>query len=148
VTVAPRSNGMKLTHHDFWFGNTLWTGERLTGLVDWGDARIHDPAFDVSYARLDMHLVLGPGAADRLQARYQARRGPLHEIPFWDLVSVLPAFRWLDDWVSGYHEVGRTDLTNELARERFESFIRSALERSTRDRAGGSPSSAAARQVE
>lgn len=124
---AVRSNRLVLTHHDFWFGNTLWTGERLTGIVDWDDARIDDPAFDVAYARGDAHFTFGGDAAARLRDRYEARRGRLTDMPFWDLVGILPAFRWLSDWVSGYHEVDRSDLTNELAQERLESFVRSAL---------------------
>ena len=48
-------------------------------------------------------------------------------MPFWDLVSTLPAFRWLDDWVAGYREVGRSELTDDLARERFTQFVRAAL---------------------
>jgi aminoglycoside phosphotransferase (APT) family kinase protein len=127
--VAPGviSNGMVLTHHDFWFGNTLWSGERLTGIIDWDGALIDDPGFDVGYGRGDMQLVLAGDAPDRLLARYEARRGPLHAVPFWDLVAVLPAFRWLSDWVVGYREVGRSELTNELAHERLESFVRAAL---------------------
>lgn len=128
-SAAPHviSNGEVLTHHDFWFGNTLWSGERLTGIVDWDGALIDDPAFDVAYARLDMQLVLGDDGPDRLLARYEARRGPLHAVPFWDLVAMLPGFRWLDDWAVGYREVGRDEITNELARERLESFARRAL---------------------
>src|SRR2546426_6563814 len=78
-SAAPRvrSNGAVLTHHDFWFGNTLWTGEHLTGIVDWDEARIDDPAFDVAYARADVHFVLGRDAAARLRDRYEARRGEL-----------------------------------------------------------------------
>jgi aminoglycoside phosphotransferase (APT) family kinase protein len=127
--AAPRvrSNGTVLTHHDFWFGNTLWTGDRLTGIVDWDEARIDDPAFDVAYARADVHFALDGNAAARLRERYAARRGELTDMPFWDLVGILPAFRWLSDWVSGYHEVDRRDLTNDLAQERLESFVRSAL---------------------
>ena len=121
------SNGVVLTHHDFWFGNTLWSGERLTGIIDWDGALIDDPAFDVGYARGDMQLVLAGDAPDQLLARYEARRGPLHAVPFWDLVAVLPAFRWLSDWVVGYREVGRSELTDDLARERLESFVRAAL---------------------
>jgi len=121
------SNGTVLTHHDFWFGNTLWSDERLTGIIDWDGALIDDPAFDVAYARGDMQLVLAGDAPDRLLARYEARRGPLHAVPFWDLVAVLPAFRWLSDWVVGYREVGRSELTDDLARVRLESFVRAAL---------------------
>ena len=46
---------------------------------------------------------------------------------FWDLIGVLPAFRWLSDWVVGYHEVGRTEITDDVACERLESFVRKAL---------------------
>src|SRR5437016_5811101 len=56
------ANTPVLTHHDFWFGNTLWSDERLTGVVDWDEARIDDPAFDVAYARLDMQLTLAGDA--------------------------------------------------------------------------------------
>jgi aminoglycoside phosphotransferase (APT) family kinase protein len=128
-SAAPRliSNGMVLTHGDFWFGNTLWSGERLSGIVDWDSAQIDDPAFDVGYARGDLQLALGRDAADRFLARYEFRRGPVHAMPFWDLVSTLPAFRWLDDWVAGYREVGRSELTDDLAREKFTQFVRAAL---------------------
>ena len=134
VAVALRSaaphvivNTPVLTHHDFWFGNTLWSDERLTGIVDWDVARLDDPAFDVGYARGDMQLALGGDAADRLLARYEMRRGPLNAVPFWDLVSTLPAFLWLDDWASGYRELGRSEITNDLACERFTAFVRAAL---------------------
>ena len=109
ATAIVRSNGAVLTHHDFWFGNTLWTGQTLTGIVDWDEARIDDPAFDVAYARGDVHFMFGGDAAARLCDRYEARRGELTDMPFWDLVGILPAFRWLSDWVSGYHEVDRSD---------------------------------------
>ena len=121
------SNGSVLTHGDFWFGNTLWSGERLTGIVDWDSAQVDDPGFDVGYARGDLQLVLAGDAPERLRARYEARRGPLHAMPFWDLIAILPAFRWLKDWVEGYREVGRSEITDDLARERLESFVRAAL---------------------
>ena len=128
-SAAPRvrSNGMVLTHGDFWFGNTLWSGERLTGVVDWDDAQINDPGFDIGYARADLQLVLGGNAADRFLAGYETRLGRVRSIAFWDLVSTLPAFRWLDDWAVGYREVGRSEITGDLARERFASFVRKAL---------------------
>src|SRR5207253_3044386 len=83
--------------------------------VDWEEARIDDPAFDVAYARLDMQLTLAGDAPDRLLAGYEARRGPLHAVAFWDLIGALPAFRWLDDWAAGYREVGRTELSRDVA---------------------------------
>jgi aminoglycoside phosphotransferase (APT) family kinase protein len=128
-SAAPRviSNGIVLTHHDFWFGNTLWSGGRLTGIVDLDDAQIDDPAFDVGYARLDLQLTLGADAADRFLAQYEQQRTRLHALAFWELLSILPGFRWLDEWAAGYREVGLSEITNDLARERFSSFVRAAL---------------------
>jgi aminoglycoside phosphotransferase (APT) family kinase protein len=128
-SAAPRvmSNGLVLTHGDFWFGNTLWSEDRLTGIVDWDDAQINDPGFDIGYARGDLQFVLGGDAPDRFLARYEARRGEVRSIAFWDLVSTLPAFRWLDDWVVGYREVGRSEITDDLARGRLASFLHKAL---------------------
>jgi aminoglycoside phosphotransferase (APT) family kinase protein len=128
-SAAPRviSNGTVLTHGDFWFGNTLWSDERLTGIVDWDDAQINDPGFDIGYARGDLQLVHGGNAPDRFLAGYEARRGKIRSIAFWDLVSTLPAFRWLDDWAEGYREVGRSEISDDLARHRFAAFVRSAL---------------------
>ena len=40
-----------LVHGDYWVGNTLWQGGRLTGVVDWSDAFLGDPAADVGYCR-------------------------------------------------------------------------------------------------
>ena len=85
------------------------------------------PASTSATGRGDMQLTLGGDAPARFLAAYEARRGRLEAVPFWDLVSVLPAFRWLDDWAAGYREVGRTEITTELARERLAAFARAAL---------------------
>jgi len=124
-----QANAPVLMHHDFWFGNTLWSGERISGVVDWSEARIGDPGADVAYARGDLNIVLGPEAAELFRERYEARRGALMSLAFWDLRTSLPALCWLPDWVRGYHEVGLTELTFETARARLEAFIADALAR-------------------
>lgn len=43
-----------LTHYDFWCGNTLWSGERMSGVVDWSGARRGRP--DLTPARLRERL--------------------------------------------------------------------------------------------
>ena len=118
-----------LRHRDFWFGNTLWIGDRVTGIVDWSGACIGDPRGDVAYARLDVHLVLGADAAAQFQKAYERQRGGELDLAWWELCAAIDALVWLPDWVEGYQEVGLSDLSLALARERLDAFIGDSVER-------------------
>jgi aminoglycoside phosphotransferase (APT) family kinase protein len=118
-----------LRHHDFWFGNTLWTGDRVTGFIDVAGACIGDPRADLSYARLDVHLVLGPERAEAFQKAYERRRGHMPDLAYFDLRAAEPSLIWLKDWVDGYHEVGVSDLSLALAEARRDAFIADAMAR-------------------
>ena len=130
TTIAAHvvANPPVLIHSDFWFGNTIWQEGRLTGIIDWDGARIADPARDVASARNDLALLSGARVADVFLARYVSERGPLRDLAFWDLLSSLPAIRWLPHWVEGYTELG-LDLSLPAARARLESWIADALGR-------------------
>jgi len=132
-TLAPiaarvNGNGEVLIHCDFWFGNTIWQGGLLTGIIDWSGARIGDPARDVAGARNDLALLSGARVADVFLARYEAERGQLRDLAFWDLLTSLPPIRWLPHWVEGYTELG-LDLSLAEARTRLEAWIANALGR-------------------
>ena len=133
ATLARRAgqvdaSDVALLHRDFWFGNVLWSADRVSGVVDWSSACIGPPTVDVAYARLDMHLSLGAAAADRFRSRYEAHGGRVADLGFWDLRATLPALRFLSEWLEGYAEVG-LPLPPVLARERLEEFTRSSLAR-------------------
>lgn len=118
-----------LRHSDFWFGNTLWTGDRVTALLDWGDACIGDPRADLGYARLDVHLSLGPDGSEAFLRSYERRRGVLPDLAWFDLLATEPGLVYLPDWVDGYGEVGLTHLSLALARERLLAFAATAMSR-------------------
>ena len=63
-----------LIHGDFWFGNLLVEGERITGVVDFENLALGDPAVD--FAPL---LYLGEGFYRRVLAEYQQQGGLLGE---------------------------------------------------------------------
>jgi len=128
IAAHVESNPPVLIHSDFWFGNTIWQEGRLTGIIDWDGARIGDPARDVAGARNDLALLSGADAADAFLARYEADRGPLLDLAFWDLLASLPPIRWLPHWVEGYTELG-LELSVEQARARLGSWIDNALGR-------------------
>ena len=76
-----------LLHGDFWLGNLLWQGERLTGLIDWEDAMVGDPLADLGKSRLEMLWTLGEEAMAIYTAQYLSRNRGLdaRALPFWDL---------------------------------------------------------------
>lgn len=123
-----RPNTPTLIHGDFWFGNTIWRDGRLAGIIDWDGARIDDPALDVSIALNDMVLFSGTQTAETFLQRYEAARGRLHALVFWDLVACLSPIKWLAHWVEGYQELG-VDLPLEKARARIEEWVARALDR-------------------
>jgi aminoglycoside phosphotransferase (APT) family kinase protein len=117
-----------LVHGDYWPGNTLWRYGRLTGVIDWEQARRGDPAQDVGCCRLDLALLAGPEASEAFRRAYEAATGrSVHHLFFWDLYMVTWALENLEHWISGYHDLGRTDITVEIARDRLARFTAAAL---------------------
>lgn len=66
-------------HRDYHPGNTLWSGGRLTGVVDWTTGSWGPAAVDIGHLRWNLALDEGPAAADRFMP------GSAH--PYWDLVT-------------------------------------------------------------
>jgi aminoglycoside phosphotransferase (APT) family kinase protein len=99
-------------HRDYHPGNTLWTGGRLVGVVDWIGGSWGPPSVDLGHMRLNLVWDLGPEAADRFLAAHHALTGFDHH-PFWDVVAAVdcipeldapgPPEPWLqrmEDWVA------------------------------------------------
>jgi aminoglycoside phosphotransferase (APT) family kinase protein len=117
-----------LLHGDYWPGNTLWRYGRLTGVVDWEQARRGDPTQDVACCRLDLTFLAGPEAAEEFLRAYEAATGRIiRHLFFWDLYVAGHAMGEVADWVSGYHDLGRTDVTVDDARARLARFTAAAL---------------------
>jgi aminoglycoside phosphotransferase (APT) family kinase protein len=116
-----------LAHGDFHLGNVLWHGGHLSGVVDWEMAEIAPPASDLSYLRLDLHLVAGPTAAERARRAYEHQAGPPPHAWFWDLVAASRAFSGYQEWVGVYRTNGATRLTAGTVRRRLERFVAAAL---------------------
>jgi aminoglycoside phosphotransferase (APT) family kinase protein len=99
-------------HRDYHPGNTLWTGGRLVGVVDWIGGSWGPPSVDLGHMRLNLVWDLGPEVADRFLAAHHALTGFDHH-PFWDVVAAVdcipeldapgPPEPWLqrmEDWVA------------------------------------------------
>src|SRR4051812_26193922 len=117
-----------IVHGDFWPGNTLWRYGRLTGVIDWEQVRRGDPTQDVGCCRQDLTLLIGPEAADAFTVAYLKAGGPTpRRLFFWELYQATWAIEGLEEWVKGYHDLGRTDITPESGRARLEQYVAGTL---------------------
>jgi aminoglycoside phosphotransferase (APT) family kinase protein len=108
-----------LLHLDYWAGNVLWRNGQLVAVLDWEEAAIGNPAYDVAYATLDMTMLgYGDHVDDFLQTYTQASGRDTTQLGFWQLAAaVRPMFGWGDE------------IYTPPASERLSSFIAGAEKR-------------------
>lgn len=117
----------RFIHGDLHPMNLLWTGTRLTGIVDWSLATCGQPARDIAHCRLNLAWLHGPELPERLRRAWEAETGWTLD-PWWDLF-------YLANWGPGWNhflprQVGRrvkVDWAGTTAR--VEALIRIALDR-------------------
>jgi aminoglycoside phosphotransferase (APT) family kinase protein len=88
----------RFLHRDLHPGNTLWTGGRLSGVVDWTGASWGPPGADLGHLRANLGPDHGIAAADRALAAYAAAWGasPADQ-PWWDVRMLLDLLDDPDD---------------------------------------------------
>ena len=75
-------------HRDYHPGNTLWSGGRLTGVVDWIGGSWGPHSVDLGHMRVNLAADLGLEVADRFLAAHRALTGFDHD-PWWDVASAV-----------------------------------------------------------
>jgi aminoglycoside phosphotransferase (APT) family kinase protein len=114
-------------HHDYQQFNLLWTGQALSGVVDWVSASYGSPDIDVAHCRLNLTVVYSAEHAARFLSRYEAVAGRRVE-PWWDVAGLLV---YLPGWGSFLQlQAGRRrsiDFAGMHAR--IEASLRAALAR-------------------
>jgi aminoglycoside phosphotransferase (APT) family kinase protein len=126
VPASPRV----FVHGDLWQGNTLWDGDRLTGIIDWDCAGVGPAGVDVGALRGDAATAVGGDAADEVLAGYEEATGrPLPDVAYWDLVTALATPVSMDWFVTAAQDQGRTDLDQPTMLARRDEFLAAALDR-------------------
>jgi aminoglycoside phosphotransferase (APT) family kinase protein len=107
-----------LVHDDFWAGNTLRLGHRVTAVVDWSWPGLGPAGLDVGYCAMDLSLCYGEEARDTFVAAYERLAGaPVEHLAVWELAGALrPADA--ADWLSGWVDLG-LPLTAEAVNRRL-----------------------------
>jgi aminoglycoside phosphotransferase (APT) family kinase protein len=63
------------THSDYQHFNMLWSGGRMTGVVDWVYAGPGHPHGDVAHCRLNLAILFSIEVAERFREIYEAESG-------------------------------------------------------------------------
>ena len=131
LTIAwplSRLNEPVLVHGDFWPGNLLWRDGRLLAVVDWEDAELGDPLFDVAVCRLDLLMLFGQTAMDEFTRQYRLQTTvDFSNLPYWDLVAALRPASNLAAWAAGWPALGRPDITEATMRAAHRLFVTRAF---------------------
>jgi aminoglycoside phosphotransferase (APT) family kinase protein len=89
VAAGPPPDGHAcFIHRDYHPANTLWSGGRLTGVVDWIGGSWGPPSVDLGHMRVNLASDLGLEVADRFLAAHRALTGFDHH-PWWDVASAV-----------------------------------------------------------
>jgi aminoglycoside phosphotransferase (APT) family kinase protein len=117
-------------HGDLWYGNTLWSGDRCTGLVDWDSAGAGSPGIDLGGARFDAALMFGPPAAEQVLQGWQRATGRrADQVAYWDVVAASRTLADMGFAVPALHDQGRPDLDAGILGQRRDAFLSAALAR-------------------
>jgi aminoglycoside phosphotransferase (APT) family kinase protein len=79
-------------HRDFQHRNVLWSGDRISGVVDWVETSMGPAWLDVAHCCTNIAITHGSDTADRFADAYVARTGrePQHYFDVMDIVGFLP----------------------------------------------------------
>ncbi len=82
------AQGPRLVHRDFHLGNLLADGDRITGVVDWGELAIADPSVDVAWTRTILSTEASPELGDHFVEAYYLRNPAIGEtLAFWEVFA-------------------------------------------------------------
>lgn len=130
--LAQPQNEPVLLHGDFWPGNVLWEGGKLTAVLDWEDAKQGDPLLDVAISRLDLAWIFSPKAMEVFTRRYgELTAVSPTNLPYWDLCAALRFIRLagedLAGWAAYYRPFHRPDITEQTIRRSYHRFVEQAI---------------------
>ena len=116
----------RFIHRDYHPVNVLWTGERISGVVDWINACMGPVGIDLAHCRLNLALMYGQTIADQVLHAYITHNETYRHDPYWDLEDALGALPDVEPYPP-WAEFGLTGLTTKLIRDRLQFFVLSAV---------------------
>ena len=119
-----------LLHADYFPGNIVWHGDRISAVIDWETAALGDPMADIATTRLDLRWAYGADIAERFTQRYLTVTGRSTDtLAVWELVVALRPAGTISLWADDMAAHGRPDITADWMRTEQHAFVDSAIRR-------------------
>jgi len=131
VVQGPRpSFKERFIHRDYHPTNILWSGNSISGIVDWINACKGPAGIDLGHCRINLALLHGVETADAMLSAYVASAGNTFTYdPFWDLITLAEWIVWEPEVYPGWTALGATDLTAQMMKERMDAYMISLMKR-------------------
>ena len=114
----------RLLHGDFWTGNVLWRHGGLAAVIDWEDAVIGDPLFDLAIARSNLVWTHGTGACRAFTKCYRDATGlDPYRLWQWDIHAAVIMAPHAGDYAADWQDLGRRDLSEAVILERLQELV-------------------------
>ncbi|MCE2494663.1 MAG: aminoglycoside phosphotransferase family protein, partial [Alphaproteobacteria bacterium] len=121
-------------HMDYWPGNVLWLNGRVSAVLDWDAAGYGDAALDVGYFRMNMYLRGVKEAAGIFLEHYEAARGPVLNLGFWELACAARPLPVPSAWIPFSRQMGDLGATDDRAETDYYEFVEEAMGRAREGR--------------
>lgn len=135
--AGPPATPYGLIHRDFHFGNVLWQGDRVTGLIDWAEISWGPADLDVAHLCADLAMLHTVGDARLFRDGYRRHGGRLDPDPdagrFWMISDILGFLPDPAHILPGLVD-RRPDLTPDVIRHRLEELLAETMDPSIGDR--------------
>ncbi|WP_062107187.1 aminoglycoside phosphotransferase family protein [Bacillus niameyensis] len=120
----------RFIHRDYHAANVLWSGDSVSGVVDWVNACRGPAGIDVGHCRVDLAQLYGLEAADAFLSAYQKFAGVNFQYdPYWDVISLVDILFGQPQVYTGWTDLGMTGLTNQLMEMRLDAYMNSLVEK-------------------
>jgi aminoglycoside phosphotransferase (APT) family kinase protein len=117
-------------HRDYHPANVLWSGDTVSGVVDWVNACQGPAGIDLGHCRLNLALLHGVASADAFLSAYQNHAGSSFTYdPYWDLLSLIEGLFEPPSVSPAWTALGVTGLTDDMMVERMDAYTVSLLQR-------------------
>ncbi|MGZ9584038.1 phosphotransferase family protein [Paenibacillus marinisediminis] len=117
-------------HRDYHPTNVLWADGQVSGIVDWVNSCQGPAGVDIGHCRWNIAMLYGVETADAFLSAYERLAGSeFCYDPYWDIKSLMDVQFGTPEVYPGWTALGFEGLTDELMKERTDSYMLSLLKR-------------------
>jgi len=116
-------------HRDYHPTNVLWSGNVISGIVDWINACQGPAGVDVAHCRNNLALMFDVKTADQFLEMYIQASPEFEYDVYWDIDSILNMCLPAPEFYKPWQEFGMDIIAPEILQHRTENYLGSLMQR-------------------